>query len=83
MKIFKGFVIVLAVVSVAFLIGCQSEAPAEKAPAEVEQAAPVPAPAAVEEGAETGEVVEPTAEEATEAVAEEPKVEEPATEEPG
>ncbi len=83
MKIFKGFVIVLAVVSVAFLIGCNSEAPATQAPAEVEQAAPVPAPAAVEEGAQTEEAVAPAAEEGTEPVAEEPKVEEPATEEPG
>ncbi|NOY23369.1 MAG: hypothetical protein GXO70_07655 [Acidobacteria bacterium] len=91
MKILKGLVIVLAVVSVAFLIGCKSEAPAKKAPAAVEQATPAPAPAAaVEEGAQTEEVATPAGEETTETKAvegteqkaEEPKAEEPKAEEP-
>ena len=83
MRIFKGLIIVLAIVSVAFLIGCNgSEAPAKKAPATVEQATPAPAPAAVEPGTQKEEMATEPAAEGTEQKAEEPKTEEPKTENP-
>lgn len=90
MKILKTFVIVLAIVSAAFFIGCQSKAPAKKAepakkaPAAVEQTTPAPAPA-VKEGATEEEKAEPAAEAATETKATEKteeKTEEPKTDNP-